>query len=90
LMIASPVASARHTFALRFKASDYATRWDDLDRQIRLSRTQGAKELVLPRFNASEWELGFGRSDLLPTPDPREPQNRVLAAYYGLDTITFK
>jgi hypothetical protein len=90
LMIASPLASARHTFGLRFKASDYATRWENLDLQIRLSRNQGAKDLTLPRINASEWELGFGRSDLLPTPDPNEPQNRVLAAYYGLDTITFK
>lgn len=90
LSIISPLASARHTFGLRFKASHSASVWDGEDKRIRLSRSQGVKDLFVPSVNASEWQLGFGRSDLLPTPDPADPRNRCLAEYYGLDTLTVK
>ena len=90
LSLMSPLASARHTFGLGFKARHYASAWDGVDERIRLSRRQGIKDLVLPSMNGSEWELGFGRAELLPGPDPNSPINRCLAEYYGLDTITFK
>jgi hypothetical protein len=86
----SPLASARHTFGLRFKASQAASVWDGIDQETRLSRSNGARDLVVPSMNVSEWELGWGRSDLLPGGDPKAPTNRCLAEYYELDTITFK
>jgi len=86
----SPLASARHTFGLRFKASEAAAAWDSVDQKIRRSRSQGSRALAVPAINVSEWQLGFGRADLLPVADPNAATNRCVADYYELDAITFK
>lgn len=88
LALVSPLASARHTFSLRFKAGQSAAAWDVVDKDLRLAASQGVRDVVIPAINTREWELGFGRSDLLPGSDPDAPTNRCLAEYYGLGTIT--
>jgi Family of unknown function (DUF6056) len=88
LAVVSPLASARHTFGLSYKARTSATAWDAVDQQIRLSQSQGAKEIVIPLINANEWQLGFGRSDLLPGPNANSAVNRCLENYYGIEKIT--
>jgi len=90
LCIVSPLASARHTFALGGKARNAASVWDNLDQEIRRSRDQGVRNLLVPAINANERELGWGRADLQPGMDPNSRINRCLAEYYGLDTIATK
>jgi hypothetical protein len=90
LLLISPLAAARRTLALGSKASLYASKWDVLDKEISAAKNMGATDLTIPKIDLIEWELGFGRPDLQPSNEPTAGQNRCLAKYYGLNSITAK
>jgi len=87
LLVVSPLASARRTFALSARARDYAERWDEADRQIRAAAAAGAREVTVRAVEGGESELGFGRPELRLSRDPKAPQNVAAALYYGLDSV---
>ncbi len=82
-----PVRAAWKTFALGRTARTYATNWDEIEREIREARSNGATGLILPKINANNWELGFGRIDMQPGLDPTDGPNRCLAQYYHLESV---
>ncbi len=87
LLVVSPLASARRTFALGARARDYAERWDEADQQIRAAAAAGAREVTVRAVEGVEPELGFGRPELRLSRDPKAPQNVAAALYYGLDSV---
>ena len=87
LLVVSPLAAARRTFALGARARVYAEGWDEADRQIRAAAAAGARDVTVRAVEGGEWELGFGRPELRLGRDPKAPQNVAAARYYGLDSI---
>jgi hypothetical protein len=87
LLVLSPSASARRTFALGARAREYAERWDEADRQIRAAAAAGARDVTVRAVEGGEWELGFGRPELRLSRDPKAPQNVAAARYYRIDSV---
>lgn len=87
LLVLSPLASARRTFALGARAREYAESWDEADRQIRAAAAAGARDVTVRAVEGDEWELGFGRPELRLSRDPKAPQNVAAATYYRIDSV---
>lgn len=87
LLIVSPLASARRTFALGARAREYARSWDEAERQIRAAAAAGARDVTVRAVEGDEWELGFGRPELRLSRDPNAPQNVAASAYYRIDSV---
>lgn len=90
LLLIVPLASAKENLALGEKAEVYAVKWDEIEREILAAKSSGINDLVIPNINADEFELGFGRSEMLPTANPKEGQNICLARYFDLDSVIAK
>ncbi len=90
LLLLVPLASAKKTFALGEKAEMYAAKWDEIEREISAAKSSGISDVIIPNINADEYELGFGRAEMLPTANPKEGQNVCLARYFDLLSVTTK
>lgn len=90
LLLFVPLASAKRNLSLGEKAAVYAAKWDEIEREISAAKSNGQNNVVIQNINADEFELGFGRADMLPTTKPTEGQNICLARYFDLDSIIAK
>lgn len=90
LLLIVPLVSARKTFALSEKAGVYAAKWDEIEREMSAAKSSGITDVIIPNINADEFELGFGRTEMLPTADPNEGQNICLARYFGFNSVIAK
>lgn len=87
LLVLSPAAAARRTFALVPRARFYARQWDRTERQIRAAAAAGVKDVTVRGVVGDEPDLGFGRPELRLSSDPKAEQNWAAATYYGVDSI---
>ena len=87
LLLLVPLDSAAKTFALGEKAGLYAAKWDEIEREILAAKNSGKTDVIIPNIVTDDFELGFGRAEMMPTADPKEGQNVCLAGYFGLDSV---
>jgi hypothetical protein len=87
LLILSPIAAARKTFALATRARAGATAWDQMDREVRAAKERGEMDLVVPAVDDVESRLGAHRTELQIERDTRNWKNRCVAKYYGINSI---
>ena len=90
LLMFVPLISAGKTFALREKARIYAEKWDENERAMAGAKHSGINEIIIPYINANEFELGFGRPEMLPTDNPDEDRNMCLERYFNLNSVIAK
>lgn len=88
LLILSPIAAARKTFALRTRAEAGAAVWDQMDRDVRAAKSRGGMDLVVPAVDDVESRLGAHRTELQIERDPRNWKNKCVAEFYGVNSIT--
>jgi hypothetical protein len=87
LLSAFPIASCVSTFGLRGRAIDYAADWDRQDEEIRAAKNGGARELTVEQIGDFQSRLGIGDSDLHLRTQPNFWINKVVAKYYGIDSV---
>ncbi len=56
----------------------------------RATKEGGITDAIILNIHADEFELGFGRAEMLPTANPQEGQNVCLAGYFGLNSVIAK
>jgi hypothetical protein len=87
LLILSPLAAARRSFALAARASAGASMWDQMDREVRAARARGEMNVVVPAVPDVESRLGAHRTELQLEQDASNWKNRCAARYYGVNSI---